>query len=142
VVLLRALGDVHGLVADALEIGHELEGGREQAEVVRDRLPQREDAEDERVDLHLVAIDEPVELLHLGGLLGRVVPERVEREPQASLAARAHGERVCAQLTELGFEVTTRVGRGHPLSRRAAGRPYTVFAGGKAARPATSYPPR
>ena len=82
-LLLGALGDVHGLVTDALEVGHEPERGGEEAQVVGDGLTQREDAQDERVDIHLVAVDVPVELLHLRRELGASPPEGLEREAQA-----------------------------------------------------------
>ena len=65
VLFLRALGDVHRLVADPLQIGHEPQGSREEPQVVGHRLAQREDAQHERVDVHLVAVDVPVDLLDL-----------------------------------------------------------------------------
>ena len=39
---MRALGDVHRLVADALEVGDDLHGGGDEAQVARRRLVQRE----------------------------------------------------------------------------------------------------
>ena len=87
VLLFRALGDVDGLVADALEIRHEPQRAGEEAQVVGHGLPEREDAKDQRVDVHLVAIDVPVELLDLRGELRRTLPEGLERELQPALAA-------------------------------------------------------
>ena len=65
VLFLGALGDVHRFVADALEVGHEPQRSREEPQVVGHRLAQREDAKHERVDVHLVPVDVPVNLLDL-----------------------------------------------------------------------------
>ena len=60
--------------------------------VVGDGLPERQDAQNERVDVHLVAVDVSVELLDLVGQpdLGhgrRPVPEKVDRQRRPGAVA-------------------------------------------------------
>ena len=98
VLLFRALGDVDGFVSDPFEIGHQPERTGEEAKVVGHRLPEGEDPQDQRVDVHLVAVNVPVELLDLGGELRGPLPERLERELQPPLAPGAHRQRVCSKL--------------------------------------------
>ena len=89
---------------------HQAKRAGQEAQVVRHRLAQREDAQDERVDVHLVAVDVPVELLDLGREL-RSTPSQnaFSASCSAALAAGAHGERVRPQLAQLGLEVAARV---------------------------------
>ena len=53
----RPLGDVHRQVADALEVGDDLQRGGDEAQVARGRLPERQDLPAQLVDLDLEPVD-------------------------------------------------------------------------------------
>jgi len=55
------------LVPDPLEIGDQAERRGDEAQVVGDRLAERQDPQRERVNVHLVAVDLLVDPLDLGG---------------------------------------------------------------------------
>ena len=119
--LRHALAEVDRLVADALEVGDELQRRRDEAEVVGDGLAEREHVDGELVDLHLVAVDARVEGFDLWDAPEVAVEKRRHREVDRPLAARAHREQVAAELPELVFEVAGEVsaGGGHRVSRSA-----------------------
>ena len=70
VQLEGALADVHGHVADALQVGGDLEAGGDEAQIARRRLVQGQQAEAELVDLDVHAVDGVVALDgHVGELV-------------------------------------------------------------------------
>ena len=84
-LFLGALGDVHRLVADALEVGHQAQRRGQEPQVVGHRLAQGQDAQHQRVDVHLVAVDVAVDLLDLG----RELAEPSQKALSASCRARS-----------------------------------------------------
>ena len=68
-------------------------------------LPQRQDPQDERVDLELVAIDALVELLHQEHARWISPHVRVAGQPDDAFASSPHREQVRPQLAKLGLEV-------------------------------------
>ena len=132
----RALGDVDGLVADPFEIRDETQRGREKPEVVRDRLPQGEDPQDERMNPELVLVDLDVEVLDVADRLRGSLKEALAREGEGSLAPSPHREQMGPQLAQLGLEVVAAVGRGgagHAVKHDTTGRRPPRAIGGKGA---------
>ena len=58
----RSFGDVGGVVRDALEIAGDLERGQDLAEIARHRLAERQQPDDERIDLLLELVDPQIGL--------------------------------------------------------------------------------
>ena len=71
------LGDVDALVAHPLHALHDVEQGRDQAQVGGDRRLRREQREDRLVDLQVAAIDDVVVGDHQLGQLDVLVPHRL-----------------------------------------------------------------
>src|SRR5580700_10609803 len=113
-MLDRALADIDRLVADAFEVRDKPKSRCQKAQVVGDRLPQRENAQDERMSLKLVAVDLRVERLYVSHDLGSPSAECLEREPDHSFAPSAHREQVGLKLAKLSLEVPAAVRCGRP----------------------------
>ncbi|MNR11070.1 hypothetical protein D3C85_1273520 [compost metagenome] len=100
-----ALGDLGGLVADALEVDHRLGDADDQAQVGGRRLAAGEDAHALLVDVALHLVDLRVDLAHLLGQAGVGVDQRVDRVGDLLLHQAAHGQQVAADLLQLGVEL-------------------------------------
>ena len=100
--------DIAG-ISDALEVGHELQRGGGEAKVVGHGVSQREHAQGELVDLHLVAVDALVEGAGLAGAGGVALDEGAHRLVDGALAAGPHREEAPAELAELHVEVAVGV---------------------------------
>src|SRR5271166_4163367 len=85
-----ALGGVRGVVADAFQVAGDLQRGDDLAQVVGDRLAQREQADDETLDLALQLVDLGIEFhrAHRGG--GVALHHRLGREADLALDDPAH----------------------------------------------------
>jgi membrane-associated phospholipid phosphatase len=104
-----ALADVDGFVADALEVRDEPKRRCQKAQIIGHRLSERENAQDERVDLELIAVDLRVQRLDVAGDLGGSAKERLEGKTDDPFAAGAHREQMGSQLAQLGLESTAAV---------------------------------
>ena len=112
-----ALADVHRLVADALEVGDDLHGRRDEAEIAGRRLLEGEQLHALLVHLHVVGVHLLVALDDLAG--HRVVPleQRGHHPADLVLDQPAHGEQGLLERLELLVEVAwhgglpTRTGR-------------------------------
>ena len=83
--LLHRLGDVDGMIADALDVVGDLQRGGEHAEVARHRLLQGEEVDDLLLDLHLERVDLAVSRDHGARLLGGAFEQRFHREVECFL---------------------------------------------------------
>ena len=97
----RALGDVHRLVADALEIGVDLDDRTHQPQVGRDRILQREELDAQVVDLELELVDLRVAGGHLDRQVGPALDQRRERIAHARLDELAHGVEPVGEAPQL-----------------------------------------
>ena len=101
----RGLGDVHRQIADALEVGVDLHGGDDRAQVGGHGLVEREQREAAAVDLDV----QPVERLVAGqhALDERVVAldEPLDRQADVFLGEPAHLEQPRLELFELFLEM-------------------------------------
>ena len=98
-----ALGDVHGQVADALEVDDDLEGGGDEAQVAGGGLAQREDAAAALVHLQLEQVDLAIGTDHFLGELGVALGERAHALRDLGFDLPAQGEQLGAQLFQLGI---------------------------------------
>ena len=112
--LERALGDVGGQVADALQLAVDLDHGDEEAQVAGHRLVEREDLEALLLDLHLQLVDCEVADHDALGLLRVALLDGLEREVQALLDHGAQAEHLALQLVELALQVCR---RSHHVTR-------------------------
>lgn len=85
-----ALADVHRLVPYAFEIGNEPERRCQETQIVGDGLAQRDDAQDERMNLELVAIDLNVEHLDVVSDFPITLKKSFECDLNDSFATSAH----------------------------------------------------
>ena len=84
----RALRDIGGVIADALEIAGDLERGNDLAQIARHRLAQRQQAHRQALELALELVDLGVALDDAGGEIA-VALRPPPRSPAASwLSAR------------------------------------------------------
>jgi hypothetical protein len=107
-------GDIHGFVADSLEIRNQPKCRGEKPQVIGDGLTQRKNAHDERVDLELVSIDLGVERDHLMHHVRGSLPEAVECKLDNALATSPHCEQVRPQFPQLGLEIPAAMFWRHP----------------------------
>ena len=88
--LMRVLGDVHGLVADPLQVGVDLHGRRDEAQVRGHRLLQRQQLQAAVVDLDLQVVDLLVGADDQLGLVQAALDQGADRAVDALLHQRAH----------------------------------------------------
>ena len=94
VQLDRALADIDGVVADALEVGRDLEAGGDEAQIARGRLMQREQADTALVALDVHAVDFGVARDGFARLLGVAIDQGIDRLGDLALDQAAHLEQV------------------------------------------------
>ena len=100
-----SLGDIDGEVTDALEVGIDLDGGDDRAQVDRHRLVQRQELEAAAVDLDVQLVDRRVAGQHAVDD-GRVaLDESADGRADAVLGEAAHFEQPCLELFELFLKV-------------------------------------
>ena len=85
-VAARRLGDVDGQVADALEIGVDLDRGDDGPQVGGHRLVQREQLEAAVVDLDVQLVERLVAVQHALDELAVAVDQRLDRQAHCSSA--------------------------------------------------------
>ena len=111
------------MVAHALEIVRDLERSRDEAQVGRERLLQREESEAALLDVDLEAVDRAVVLEHLLGHDWIAPSQRVDRLAHDRLRSSSHEEQVLLQLLQLLLEVPFHCGsssfRAREISRSA-----------------------
>ena len=120
-----ALGDVLGVVADALQFAGDLQRRDDLAQVLRHRLAQRQQADDELLGLALQRVHLRVSFHGLAGGLGVAFQHR--RAGQRDLAldhaahigdqVRAAGPGLCSKLLTMCSGVS-----GHPIPSVALSR--------------------
>jgi hypothetical protein len=118
----RHAGDLLRLVADALEVGHRLGDGEDQAQVVCRRLALDDDLAAVAVDRHFHGVHVAVVGDHLvdhGALAGG---HRLQRPPDLRLDQAAHLEDARAHRFELGVELL-----GYVLADAHGGLDYDSF---------------
>ena len=94
-----ALGDVGGVVADALQVAGDLQRRDDLPQVAGHRLAQRQHADDELLDLALQRIDLRIVLDHAGGRRGVAIQDRVGGERHLAFDHAAHlGDQVAQAL--------------------------------------------
>ena len=101
----RRLGDVHRQVADALEIGVDLHGRDDGAEVGRHRLIERQQREAAVVDLDVERVQRLVAAHHAVDDAVVAVHEALDREADVLLGQAAHLEQPGLALFELLLKV-------------------------------------
>ena len=89
-MLDRPLADIDRLVTDALQIRDQTQRRCQKPQIVGDRLAQRKNPQDERVNLKLIAVDLGVECLDVSRDLGGSPDECIERQPDDSFTSSAH----------------------------------------------------
>ena len=113
----RPLGDIGGVVADALQIGGDLQGRDDLAQVQGHGLAQRQHADDVGVDLDLVVVQALVALHDLAGELGVALHHALDGGLKLALGDAAHLDDGAAQRVQflvVGFDDV--VGRHGPDS--------------------------
>jgi hypothetical protein len=100
------LGDVHGEVAHALEVGVDLHRGHDGAEVHGHGLMQRQQLEAAVVDLDVELVDGGVAGEHAFERAGVAPDEAVERRAQALLGQATHLEEPRLELVQFFLEVS------------------------------------
>ncbi len=86
----RALGDIRRVIADTLEIGRDLQRGDDLAKIARQRLAQREEPHDLRLDLMLQLVDLAVGFDHAGREIAVALRHRVDRGRELAFGHAAH----------------------------------------------------
>ena len=97
------LGDVHGLIADPLEVVVDLEGRGDEPEIRRRRLLQGQERDAAVVDLDLEVVDLLVRCDHDLGLVEAAVDEGADRSVGVLLHERPHREQALLQGLQLFF---------------------------------------
>ncbi len=97
----RRLGDVDGEVADALEIGVDLHGRDDRAQVDGHRLVERQQREAAVVDLDVQRVERLVAGEHALDQLAVAVDQALDREAHLLLGQAAHLEQAGLELLEL-----------------------------------------
>jgi hypothetical protein len=108
-VAQRRLGDVDRQIADALEIGVDLDRRQDDAQVDRHRLVQRQQLDAAAVDLDVQLVDRRVAGEHLVDERPIAVDEAGDRRAHALLGEAAHLEQPRLELAQLLLEVRNRV---------------------------------
>src|SRR5690606_29382429 len=109
--VLDGLGDVDGVVADALEVGRDAERGGDEPEVARHGLLEREELDRGLLELELEPVDLLVHLDHALGL-GAVAPEQgLDGEADGLLDAAGHRDEPRLEQVQLLLEAAW---GGHP----------------------------
>ncbi len=103
VELQDALADVDAEVADALEVGDELEGHGEEPQVGGHRLSARQHLHAELVHFHLELVDLAVGGDHLFGQHAVALDERADAAVDHLLDLGAHEQELLADATELAL---------------------------------------
>src|SRR5262245_2813352 len=106
VQLHRALGDVHRLVADALEVGDDLHGGGDEAEVAGGRLVEGEQLHALLVDLDVVSVHLPIAVDDVSGQRLVTLHQRPHGAADLILDQRAHGQQRLLEAVQLLVEVS------------------------------------
>ena len=116
------LGDVHALVAHALDVLDQVQQRRHQPQVAGHRRLQREQREDALVDLQVAAVDAVVVVDHHLGQLHVLLVERLEHAVELLDDQVEAAERVRFELAQLLLEVGPRMrglaARGSRARRR------------------------
>ncbi len=105
VQLQRALGDVDGLVADALEIGDDLHGGGDEAQIAGGRLVQRQELHALLVDLDVVGVHLRVAVDDLLGQHRVALQQRGHDPADLVLDQAAHGQQGLLERVQLFVKV-------------------------------------
>ena len=109
------LGDVHRVVADALQVVRHLDGRDDEAEVAGDRLLEREQRNGEPLDLVLQGIDLAVAGDDGLGLVLVLRQQGVDGEVDEAFGALRHLQQLLLQRSELVVKVAKPGGLGaHP----------------------------
>lgn len=117
-----ALADVHAEVSDALQIGDDLEGHRDEAQVRRHRLTGGEDAQRQLVHLTFEAVDAAIHAHRLARQLAVAFGERVDALDNHLLDERPHEEDLVAERAQLLLVDLAGVLASHgPLSAELSG---------------------
>ena len=116
VQLEHALADVDAEVADALEVGHQLERDGDEAQVGGDRLAARQDAQAQLVDLDLQPVDLAVDCDRLLGELAVALDERADAAVDHLLDLGAHEQQLLAQPAQLAARTRGRCARAIMLA--------------------------
>ena len=103
VKLQHALADIDGVVADALEVGGDLEPGGDKAQIAGGGLMQREQPDTQLVGLDVHAVDFGVARDNLARLAGVAIDQRIDRFGDLALDQPAHLEQAGAQAAQLLF---------------------------------------
>jgi hypothetical protein len=100
-----ALRDVHGLIADALEVVVDARDGEDEAEVGGHQLMEREELDDAVVDFELKLVDLIFFVENALGELFVGVENAVDGLVDGALGERAHPEKAFFDDVEVFFEV-------------------------------------
>ena len=103
-----ALGDIGRVIADALDVAGDLEGGHDLAQVLRHRLAQRQHADRLVADLALELVDARIALHDPRRTLGIARHQRFDGGLQLRLGQAAHLGHQLAQLLQLIIETFDR----------------------------------
>ncbi len=120
------LGDVHALVAHALDVLDHVQQRRHQPQVAGHGRLQRQQREDALVDLQVAPVDAVVVGDHHLRELDVLVVERLEHAVELLDDQVEAAERVGLELAQLGLEVRASL-RGVPAARRDRGRWRRAF---------------
>ena len=104
-ISLRRLADIDGEVADALQVGVDLERRDDRSQIDRDRLIQRDEREASLVDFDLKVVDARIAANHVSQRLVVSFDEAPHRRAQALFCQPAHCQQVRLQLVELLCEM-------------------------------------
>ncbi len=113
-VALRRLGNVDGEVADALQVGVDLHGGDDRAQVDRHRLVERQQREAAVVDLDVQRVQRTIAGQDARDQVAVAVDQALDREADSFLGEPAHLEKASFELLELVLEMADALfGRRH-----------------------------
>src|SRR5579859_6562236 len=102
----RSLGDVHGVVAHALQVIIDLDGGRDKTQVGGHRLLEGEQSCRQVIDLNLHLIDASLVLQRLLRLLLVLLSQRKNAAINPRLHQAAHFQQALSEIIELLVKVT------------------------------------
>ena len=97
----RRLGDVDREVADALEVGVDLDGGDDRAQVGRHRLIERQQREAAAVDLDVQRVERLVAGEHAVDQIAVALDQPLDRQAHLFFGQAAHLEQPRLELFEL-----------------------------------------
>ena len=112
----RPLGDVLGEVADAFQVGVDLQCRGQKAQVASHRLVERQQTRRQAVDFHLHAVDLRLVADHLLGQFLVLVHQGTNAAVDGGLHQPAHFQQLVIQFFEFDGEMTH---LSHPLSGTA-----------------------